>query len=106
MLIQFAEILRQCLKGSLLARYGGEEFAILLPETTKVEAEKIAEHIRKAVEKSPFNIRREQVGMTVSIGVANLPDDTLDVENLVRKADQALYRAKKEGRNRVCVATS
>lgn len=106
MLVQFAEILRQCLKGSLLARYGGEEFAILLPETTKGEALKIAEQIRKAVEKSPFNIRREQVTMTVSIGVANLPDDTLDVENLVQKADKALYRAKREGRNRVCAATS
>ncbi|HOW87466.1 MAG TPA: sensor domain-containing diguanylate cyclase [Candidatus Omnitrophota bacterium] len=106
MLIQFAEILRQCLKGSLLARYGGEEFAILLPESTKAEAAKIAEQIRKAVEKSPFNIRREQVQMTVSIGVASLPDDTLDLENLVRKADEALYRAKKGGRNRVCVATS
>jgi diguanylate cyclase (GGDEF)-like protein len=106
MLVQFSEILRQCLKGSLLARYGGEEFAILLPETTKAEATKIAEQIRKAVEKSQFNIRREAVNMTVSIGVANLPDDTLDAENLVQKADQALYRAKREGRNRVCVATS
>ena len=106
MLVQFAEILRQCLKGSLLARYGGEEFAILLPETTKVEALKVAEQIRKAVEKSSFNIRREAVNMTVSIGVANLPDDTLDAENLVQKADQALYRAKREGRNRVCAATS
>jgi diguanylate cyclase len=77
-----------------------------LPESTKAEATKIAEQIRKAVEKSPFNIRREQVKMTVSIGVASLPDDTLDLENLVRKADEALYRAKKEGRNRVCVATS
>ena len=106
MLIQFAEILRQCLKGSLLARYGGEEFAILLPETSKEEAQKIAEQIRKAVEKSAFNIRREQVGMTVSIGVANLPGDTLDAESLIQKADQALYKAKREGRNRVCVATS
>lgn len=106
MLVQFAEILRQCLKGSLLARYGGEEFAILLPETTKAEATKIAEMIRRTVEKSSFNIRREAVTMTVSIGVANLPEDTLDVENLVQKADQALYRAKREGRNRVCVATS
>lgn len=106
MLVQFAEILRQCLKGSLLARYGGEEFAILLPETTKAEAVKIAEQIRKAVEKTQFHIRREQVKMTVSIGVANLPDDTLDAENLVQKADRALYQAKREGRNRVCAAIS
>jgi diguanylate cyclase (GGDEF)-like protein len=106
MLVQFAGILRQCLKGSLLARYGGEEFAILLPETTKAEAVKTAELVRKAVEKSAFNIRREQVNMTVSIGAANLPDDTLDAENLIQKADRALYRAKKEGRNRVCAATS
>ena len=106
MLVQFADILRQCLQGSLLARYGGEEFAILLPETTKAEALRIAEQIRKAVEKSAFNIRREQVKMTVSIGVANLPDDTLDAENLVQKADQALYKAKREGRNRICAATS
>jgi diguanylate cyclase (GGDEF)-like protein len=106
MLVQFAEILGKCLQGSLLARYGGEEFAILLPEITKEEALKIANQIRSAVEKSAFNIRREQVKMTVSIGVANLPDDTLDAENLVQKADQALYRAKKEGRNRVCAAIS
>jgi diguanylate cyclase (GGDEF)-like protein len=106
MLVQFADILRQCQKGALLGRYGGEEFAILLPETAKAEAVKIAEQIRKAVEKCAFNIRREKVNMTVSIGIANLPDDTLDAENLVQKADQALYRAKREGRNRVCVAVS
>jgi len=106
MLVQFAGILRQCLKGSLLARYGGEEFAILLPETTKAEAVKIAEQIRKAVEKTEFHIRREQVKMTVSIGAANLPDDTLDAESLVQKADRALYQAKREGRNRVCAAIS
>ncbi len=106
MLVQLAEILGQSLKNALIARYGGEEFAILLPETTKAEAFKIAEGLRKAVETTPFHIRREKVGMTVSAGVSNLPDDTLDIELLVHKADQALYKAKREGRNKVCVSTS
>lgn len=106
MLIQFADILKANLKDVLLARYGGEEFAILLPETSKSDALKIAEQLRKAVEKTAFSIRREQVKMTLSVGVANLPDDTMDLEALVQKADQALYRAKREGRNRVCVSTS
>lgn len=106
MLIQFAEILGQTLPNALLARYGGEEFAILLPEVTKIEAVKVAEALREAVEKTPFNIRRENVGMTVSAGVASLPDDTLDLETLVHKADQALYQAKREGRNRVCASAS
>ena len=106
MLIQLAEILSENLKSALLARYGGEEFAILLPETSKAEALKVAEGIRSVVENAPFNIRREKVSMTISAGVANLPDDTLDLESLVHKADQALYKAKREGRNKVCAAAS
>ncbi|HOW58924.1 MAG TPA: diguanylate cyclase [Candidatus Omnitrophota bacterium] len=106
MLVQFSEILQKNLKNVILARYGGEEFAVLLPETEKAEALKVAEQVRKAVEKTSFFIRREQVNMTVSVGLANLPDDTMDLEVLVQKADQALYRAKREGRNRVCVSIS
>ncbi len=106
MLIQFSEILMRNLKNAVLARYGGEEFAILLPEMTKTEAVKAAEQIRQLVAKTSFHIRRENLGMTVSVGVASLPQDTLDLETLVRKADQALYKAKKEGRNRVCVCTT
>ncbi|HPW64849.1 MAG TPA: sensor domain-containing diguanylate cyclase, partial [Candidatus Omnitrophota bacterium] len=106
MLIQLAEILSENLKSALLARYDGEEFAILLPETSKAEALKVAEGIRSVVENAPFNIRREKVSMTISAGVANLPDDTLDLESLVHKADQALYKAKREGRNKVCAAAS
>ncbi len=106
MLVQFSQILTQTSKSAILARYGGEEFALLLPETSKKDALRFAEDMRKIVEKTPFQIRREIVKMTVSIGVASLPEDTLDLETIVQKADQALYRAKREGRNRVCVATS
>ncbi len=103
MLMQFAGILKNTIKDSgLVARYGGEEFAVLLPEISKDEAFKIAEKLRKAVEASQFMIRREKIAMTISIGVANIPDDTLEMENLIQSADQALYAAKRQGRNRVC----
>lgn len=102
MLIRFAELMQEATENAILARYGGEEFAVLLPETGKPEALAVAERIRKKVEEASFVLRREQVQMTVSIGVAVMPDDTLDIQALVEKADQALYKAKGEGRNRVC----
>ena len=101
MLVRFAEILKEAMEGGVVSRYGGEEFAIILPDTEKEKATRLAEGVREAMEKFPFTIRREKVQMTVSIGVASLPQDTLDEEELVRKADKALYRAKREGRNRV-----
>lgn len=101
MLIRFAEILREKLEGGVVARYGGEEFSALLPETEKEKARTLAEEIRKAMENFPFTIRREKIQLTVSIGVASIPKDTLDEEDLVRKADEALYRAKHAGRNKV-----
>ncbi len=103
MLVRFAEILKEAVEGGVVSRYGGEEFAILLPDTDREKARHLAEQIRHAMEKFPFTIRREKVQMTVSIGVASLPKDTLDEEELVRKADEALYRAKREGRNKVIV---
>lgn len=101
MLVRFAEILKEKLEGGIIARYGGEEFAALLPEVSKEKAVQLAEQIRQAMEKYPFTIRREKVRMTVSIGVACIPVDTLDEEELIRKADQALYAAKAAGRNQV-----
>ncbi len=103
MLIRFAKILKDKIDDGIVARYGGEEFAAVLPETDKEKARKLAEQIRKAMEEHVFSIRREKVQMTVSIGVATIPVDTLDEEDLIRKADEALYRAKREGRNRVAV---
>ncbi len=102
MLMRFSEILKGVCDNAVVARYGGEEFSVLLPECPREEAIRTAERVRSEVESKPFVIRREQVSMTVSIGVATLPQDTLDLEMLVQKADEALYKAKRGGRNRVC----
>jgi diguanylate cyclase (GGDEF)-like protein len=102
MLIRFAEVMRESTENAILARYGGEEFAVLLPDASKADALAAAERIRLRVEQAEFMLRREKIQMTVSIGVAVMPEDTLDLEALVEKADQALYKAKGAGRNRVC----
>ncbi len=101
MLNNFANILKKKVDQGVVARYGGEEFTVLLPNVTKKKGALVAEQIRKAMEDFSFTIRREKIKMTVSIGVATVPDDTLDEEELIRKADEALYRAKRLGRNRV-----
>lgn len=106
MLVRFAEILTESSAGGFVARYGGEEFTVILTETPVEQARVVAEAIRSQVEKAEFLIRREKVKMTVSVGVANIPSDTLDIETLIHKADQALYQAKREGRNRVCLSAS
>ncbi len=106
MLTQFAKILSQITDHAIVSRYGGEEFALLLPETSKADAVKIANIIREKVERTPFIVRRENITMTISIGVSNLPDDALDLEDMIHKADQALYQAKRSGRNRVCSSGS
>ena len=104
MLLQVAQILKEQFDHGIVARYGGEEFAVLLPETSKQEALDQADRVREVIAKTPFVIRRERLKMTVSIGIANLPDDTLDIETLVKQADGALYEAKRGGRNRVCLS--
>ncbi|MDW0118108.1 sensor domain-containing diguanylate cyclase [Sporosarcina thermotolerans] len=97
-------------KGMTLARYGGEEFTIILPNFSKDEAIKLAELIRKDVEKSKFEIIPDlsdnnepiNVQMTISLGVATMPEDAKDGKDLLRNADRALYiGGKQAGRNRV-----
>ncbi len=84
-------------QGDLLIRWGGEEFLVLLPETNVAEAHPLAERIRREVAAANFEV----VGhITISLGVAQLQaDDSID--NLIKRVDKALYRAKQEGRNRV-----
>ena len=88
-----------------LVRYGGEEFVALLAETDAEGAQITAEKVRGAVGAEAFTSAGEaSVNLTVSIGVASFPDHGVQFDVLLEAADQALYRAKQEGRNRVCVA--
>lgn len=80
----------------IVSRYGGEEFAIILPETTKARAYPVAEKLRKSVQQVLPH------GPTISIGLAAYPEDASNVEGLIQKADRSLYRAKSEGKDRVC----
>lgn len=94
--------------GDLVARYGGEEFVVLLPETNLQEAALVAERIRQAVEniKIPHSLSDISPYVTISIGVSSvvpLDNDTIKMKLLVEEADQALYRAKKAGRNQICL---
>jgi diguanylate cyclase (GGDEF)-like protein len=86
----------------LVGRFGGEEFCVILPETGKDEALLVSERIREIIEKHDFRAYDEITRVTVSIGIASYPEDCSTAEELVEYSDQALYRAKKSGRNKVC----
>ncbi|MBN2372370.1 diguanylate cyclase, partial [bacterium] len=88
----------------LAARYGGEEFAVVLPSTDYSGAKTISEKIREKIESRLFKSKGFAMNLTVSIGVSSMPEDKADrYNNLVEIADQALYAAKMQGRNRVCL---
>jgi two-component system cell cycle response regulator len=102
-----AERLRKCVRQiDIVARFGGEEFVIVMPDTDQFAAGRVAERIRLAIEKSPFPIRKgqETLNLTVSIGVATAGDGQENPDRLFKIADEALYTAKKSGRNRVMMA--
>lgn len=86
-----------------VARYGGEEFCIVLPETDRLQAEAMAERLRLAVQQTGFPGRADgpPVQKTMSFGVAAFPEDTREGDQLVPLADEALYRAKRSGKNQV-----
>ena len=86
----------------MAARYGGEEIAVFLAGTDIKKAQRIAEAIRKKIEENPVIVRREHHNVTVSIGISTYPDDSMLEEDLVKIADERLYKAKSLGRNRVC----
>jgi diguanylate cyclase (GGDEF)-like protein len=100
-----AELLKQSLrKSDVAARYGGEEFAVLLPETPQEGAFILAERLREKLAATRFTYGDQAVFITMSIGIAaHSPKTDSSNADLIKKADTALYRAKKERRNRCCL---
>jgi two-component system cell cycle response regulator len=100
---QVAAILKDCTRTvDCVARYGGEEFAVLLPETEMPGAMEVAERIRSRIESADFPNRK----ITLSIGVAEFPRDAETTADIMVIADQALYVAKRQGRNQVVQAAT
>jgi len=89
-------------RDEVFARYGGEEFVIILPETSLDGATSLAENLRSRVEAHAFIFQGERIKVTISIGCALLADDDKTAAELVQRADEKLYEAKRSGRNRVC----
>ena len=102
LLVAVAQLLRKFSpQEGVLCRYGGEEFAMLLPGYNKKEAGELAERLRGEIAAAKVVLRRKEFQVTISMGVATFPEDGLQREELIEKADQALYQAKNRGRNQV-----
>jgi two-component system cell cycle response regulator len=103
---QTAQRIKQSLRSKdLFARFGGEEFILLLPETDSNNAYSISERIRKAIESQPYQTDsiKETISNTASFGIASFKNKD-SLETLINRADQALYRAKAQGRNLIVTA--
>ena len=102
---EMGELLKKMTRGEdIISRKGGEEFTILLVDCSLTQAEVVAERIRIAVMDNDFKLANQQsIRISISIGVAALPETTSDETTLLELADKALYRAKQSGRNKVIV---
>lgn len=104
-LCRFVEMVREVLRGSdVIARMGGEEFVLILPDTDQPSAVVLAERIRQHLESANFTVSGWPVSIRASIGVGALGPEVSNLETLLREADNAMYEAKRTGRNRVVVA--
>ena len=102
-LVEIGQILLKSLRSiDIVARYGGDEFVIVLPQTPPAAATQIAERMRKAVESNVF-LKKEgySLRMTASFGVASYPENAQSKDDLIRLADEAMYRVKYQTRNAV-----
>src|SRR5471032_1924823 len=101
---EFALRIRKAIRNiDLACRYGGEEFVIVMPETDMAVASMVAERLRRRIAAEPYTIQQgtRPIKTTISIGIATLDTAGDNVAKLIKRADQALYRAKRDGRNRV-----
>jgi two-component system cell cycle response regulator len=106
---EFALRIRKSIRGiDLACRYGGEEFVVVMPETDLAVAGMVAERLRHAIATEPFAIEKgtKRIDVTISIGIAVLDRKGEPVADVMKRADQALYRAKHDGRNRVVAAAA
>lgn len=104
-LARVAKILQECIRQSdCVCRFGGEEFAIVLPVTSKQQAEPILKRICNAIKKERILLDESRI-LTCSVGVASVPEDAGTVDDLLRFADDALYQAKAAGRDSVVLAS-
>jgi diguanylate cyclase (GGDEF)-like protein len=102
---EFAERSKRSVREvDLVGRYGGEEIVIFLPETDSETAMHAAERLRASIEKTPMKVSNQELNVTVSIGVSKKDENTLELETLIARADQAMYIAKHKGRNRVAIS--
>jgi diguanylate cyclase (GGDEF)-like protein len=103
---ELASILKQDIrKGDFVARYGGEEFAVITFDTDLIATLGVAEKIRQKIAEQSFETDHGILKVTISLGVASISDSTETIFDLIKRADQALYKAKNEGRNRSCIDT-
>ncbi len=101
---EFAIRVRKSIRGiDLACRYGGEEFVIVMPETDMAVATTVAERLRRRIALDAFPVEqgKRSIEVTISIGIAALENADDNAANILKRADQALYRAKRDGRNRV-----
>lgn len=103
-LVEFAKVLQEEVRlVDYVGRWGGEEFFLLLPKTNTEQAKELAERLRYAVEVTQIESGRGLISRTVSIGIASAQSGKMDVDEVIRQADEAMYRAKKEGGNRIVI---
>ena len=97
------ELFKELRTSDFLGRYGGEEFLVILPETKKNDTAMIAERLNKSIAALAISYNRETISITISLGSYTIKGENqiATIENAISNADEALYRAKDEGRNRV-----